>query len=59
MLSLQRLYVYFLSFEIIEILWKMKLYSIGNLLNSQFELFPKFEIFFVYKSLKLLLKAYL
>ena len=37
----------------------MKLYAIGNLSNGQFEFFLKFELFFVYKSLKLLLKKYL
>ena len=57
MLSLQRPYVHFLSFEIIDILLKMKLCSIDNLSNGQFELFSKFELFFVYKCLKLLLKV--
>ena len=59
MLSLQKTSVHVLSFEIIGILLKMKLYSIGNLSNCQFELFSKSEPFFVYKSLKLLLKVYL
>ena len=59
MLSLQRPYANFLSFEIIDILRKMKLYSTGNLSNGHFELFSKCELFFVYKSLKLLLKVYL
>ena len=59
MLSLQRPYVHFLGFEIIDIFSKMKLYSLGNLSNGQFELFSKFELFVVYKSLKLLLKVYL
>ena len=35
-MSLQRLYAHFLSFEVIDILLKMK-YSIGNLSNVQFE----------------------
>ena len=38
MLSLQKPHVNFLSFEKIDILLKMKLYSIGNLSNCQFEL---------------------
>ena len=59
MLSLQRPYVHFLNFDIIDILWEMKLYSIGNLSSCQFELFSKFELFFLCKSLKLLLKVYL
>ena len=37
----------------------MKLYSIGNLSNDQFELFSTFELVFAYKSLKLLFKVYL
>ena len=36
-MSLQRLYAHFLSFEVIDILLKMKSYSIGNLSNVQFE----------------------
>ena len=57
-LSLQRSYIHVLSFEIIDIFWKMKLYSIANLYRSKFELFSKFEPFFLYKSLKMLLKMY-
>ena len=37
----------------------MKLYSIGNLSNGQFELFSKFELLFVYKGLKLQFNVYL
>ena len=59
MLSLQRPYVHFLNIDIIDILWEMKLYSIGNLSSYQFELFSKSELFFLCKSLKLLLKVYL
>ena len=59
MVSLKKPDVHFVSFEIVDILWKMKLYFIGNLSNGQFDLFSKFELFFVYKSLKLLLKVYL
>ena len=49
----------FLSFDIIGILWRMKLYATGNLANGQIEFFLKFELFFVYKSLKVVLKKYL
>ena len=50
MLSLQRPYVHFLSFEIIDILLKMKLYSIDNLSNGQFE--KRFESKFSFKILE-------
>ena len=37
----------------------MKSYATGNISNGQLELISKSELFFVYKNVKLLLKAYL
>ena len=51
MLNLPRPYVdFFFSFEIIDIFLKMKIFSIRNFSSGQFELFSKFELFFVYKN---------
>ena len=37
----------------------MESYTTSNISNGQFELISKFELFFVYNSMKLLLKVYL